>query len=429
MPVSPIYRGAVRLATKLLPAAARLDEKLRRGHEGRTGALERLVAWGARERDVRTPLIWFHAPSVGEGLQAETVIGRLRTRHPDWQVAYTHFSPSAEGLARRIGASIADYLPYDTPDAAAHLLDALRPSTLIYSKLDVWPELATIAAERGVRVGLIAATVRPGSGRLRWPSRALLAPGYRALSAVGAVDVADAERLARLGARPEVVQVLGDPRYDSVLEKVSAVAPDDPLLRFGRGAPTLVAGSTWPGDEEPLLQAFARVRAARADARLIVVPHEPTTEHLAGIDSAAARFGLPTPVRLSAAEGPASFLVVDRVGVLATLYGGAAIAYVGGGFHAAGLHSVLEPAAWGVPIIVGPRWRESRDADVLIGRGAAVSLPEERPAAVLARIWEEWLADQPLRVDLGRRAKDVVLRGRGAADRCATLVEGLVGQG
>ena len=429
MPVSPIYRGVVGLATKLLPAAARLDEKLRRGHDGRTGALERLAAWGTRERDVRRPLVWFHAPSVGEGLQAEAVISRIKARHPDWQLVYTHFSPSAEGLARRIGASIEDYLPYDTPDAATRLLDALRPSALIYSKLDVWPELATTAAERGVRVGLIAATVRPGSGRLRWPSRALLAPGYHALTAIGAVDAADAGRLAQLGARPDIVQVLGDPRYDSVLEKVAAVAPDDPLLRFGRGAPTLVAGSTWPGDEEPLLQAFARMRATRADTRLILVPHEPTSQHLAGIDSAAERFGLATPARLSAAEGPTWFMVVDRVGVLATLYGGAAIAYVGGGFHSAGLHSVLEPAAWGVPVIVGPRWQESRDAEVLIGQGVAVALPEEGPAAALARIWEEWLADQPLRVDLGRRAKDVVMRGRGAADRCVTLVEGLVGQG
>lgn len=429
MPVSPIYRGAVHLATRLLPAAARLDAKLRRGHEGRAGALDRLVAWGKRERDLRRPLLWFHAPSVGEGLQAEAVISRLKVRHPDWQLVYTHFSPSAEGLARRIGASVADYLPYDTHHAAARLLDALQPSALVYSKLDVWPELATAAAERGVRVGLVAATVRPGSGRLRWPSRGLLAPGYRSLSAIGAVDSADAERLLRLGARPGAVQVLGDPRCDSVLEKIAAVAPDDPLLAFGRGAPTLVAGSTWPGDEEPLLQAFAQVRTARAETRLILVPHEPTSEHLAGVEAAASRFGLPAPTRLSGTSAPAPLLVVDRVGVLATLYGGGAIAYVGGGFHSAGLHSVLEPAAWGVPVIVGPRWQESRDAELLIGQGVAVSLPAERPTAALVRIWEEWLADQPLRADLGRRAREVVWRGRGAADRCAALVERLVGPG
>ncbi|HEU5358042.1 MAG TPA: glycosyltransferase N-terminal domain-containing protein, partial [Gemmatimonadales bacterium] len=322
------YRGAVRIATTLLPVAAAFDAKLRRGHDARRGALARLRAWAARERDRSRPLLWFHAPSVGEGLQAEAVLRRIRERHPEWQLAYTHFSPSAEPLARRVGASVADYLPYDTPAAARQLLDALAPTALIFSKLDLWPELATSAAARGIPVALIAATVRPGSGRLRWPARALLAPGYRALRAVAAVDRPDADRLIALGAPRDAVHVLGDPRFDSVAAKVAAVAPDDRLLRFGQGAPTLVAGSTWPGDESALLDAFATVRARRPDARLILVPHEPTERHLAATETWARRAGLPAPTRLSHADGATPFLLVDRVGVLAALYGAGSVAYV-----------------------------------------------------------------------------------------------------
>ncbi|HEV2290914.1 MAG TPA: glycosyltransferase N-terminal domain-containing protein [Gemmatimonadales bacterium] len=420
------YRGTVRVATALLPLASAFDAKLRRGHEARRGALARLRAWAERERDRTGPLLWFHAPSVGEGLQAEAVLRRIRGRHPEWQLAYTHFSPSAEPLARRVGASVSDYLPYDTPAAARQLLDALAPTALIFSKLDLWPELATRAAARGIPVALIAATVRPGSGRLRWPARSLLAPGYRALRAVAAVDRPDADRLISLGAPREAVQVLGDPRFDSVAAKVAAVAADDPLLRFGRGAPTLVAGSTWPGDESALLEAFAAVRAKRPDARLILVPHEPTEHHLSAAEAWTRRAGLPAPTRLSRADGPTPLLLVDRVGVLAALYGAGSIAYVGGGFHAAGLHSVLEPAAWGIPVIFGPGWRDSRDAAALLEAGGADALPALLPGDALARTWERWIGDDAARAEAGRRARGVIERGLGAAARTAEMLEGLV---
>ena len=420
------YRGGVRIATALLPMAARLSPKLGRAHRARAGVLARLHAWAHAHRDTARPLVWFHAPSVGEGLQAEAVMQALRATRPTWQIAYTHFSSSAEGLARRVPADVADYLPYDTPAAAQALLDILRPSALVFTKLDLWPELATRAAARGVRVVLVAATVRPGSGRLGWPARALLAPGYHALSAVAAIDPADAVRVAALGARPAVVNVEGDPRYDSVAAKVAAVDRGDPLLRFGAGAATLVAGSSWPDDEAILLEAYVRVRREHPRARLIVVPHEPTPHHLARLDDLAARLQLPVPVRLSAAEGPVPLLAVDRVGVLATLYGSGTMAYVGGGYRKAGLHSVLEPAAWGVPVLMGPRWTESRDAALLREAGAAVGLPNrygpEDPMLALERTWRGWISDDPSRREAGRRARAVVDAGLGASARCAGVV-------
>ena len=111
---------------------------------------------------------------------------------------------------------------------------------------------------------MVAATVSPGSGRLRWPARAILRAGYEAVGVAAAVSEEDAQRLARLGVSPDRIRVLGDPRFDSVVERVAGVPPDEPLLRFGRGAPTLVAGSTWPEDEAALLGAFARVRAQQS---------------------------------------------------------------------------------------------------------------------------------------------------------------------
>jgi 3-deoxy-D-manno-octulosonic-acid transferase len=422
------YRAVARLASGLAPVLALMSPKVAAGHRGRHGAAERLSAWGSRSRDVARPLVWFHASSVGEGLQAESVLHELRGRCLTAQYVYTHFSPSAVSLARRLPVDIADYLPYDLPGPVEMLLGSLAPDLLVFSKLDLWPELAVRAAGRGASVAVVAATVSPGSGRLRWPARALLRPGYEAVGAAAAVSGEDAERLSRLGVSPERIRVFGDPRYDSVVERIAGVDEDEPLLRFGRGAPTLVAGSTWPEDEAVLLGAFARVRATHPAARLVLVPHEPTERHLVGVERTAARLGVPAPRRMTQAQEPVPLLLVDRVGVLARLYGAGTMAYVGGGFGGAGLHSVLEPAAWGLPVCFGPRWKESRDAAALLQAGAARPLTGRGQAAVaeLAGIWAGWIEREDERETAGNRARVLVEHGRGASARTAELLAELI---
>ena len=416
------YRAAVRLGVMVAPAFGLLNPKLRAGLKARREAGDRLLDWARWNRDPSRPLVWFHAASVGEGRQAESVLQALRRRRPDCQIVYTHFSPSAEALASAIGADAADYLPFDLPANVDRLLQVVQPNLLIFAKLDVWAELATRAATSGVEVALVAATVGPGSSRLRWPARQLLRPGYRAIAAAAAVAPADAARLERLGVERERIQVLGDPRFDSVVERVARVRPDDPLLRLGAGAPTLVAGSTWAADERVVLQAFAALLRSRADARLLLVPHEPGTGHLGRLEDTARGFHLPRPMRLSSMEGPGSLVVVDRLGILSTLYGTGTMAYVGGGFGRAGLHSVLEPAAWRIPVVFGPAWRNSRDAELLLQARAAVALPRSGPAEALEQQWADWLRDEDGRAAQGRRAREVVEQGLGAADRSAELL-------
>ena len=412
------YRALLRTATALAPLGGLFDDKLARTVGLRRGVGDRLAAWARTSRDRARQLAWFHAPSVGEGLQAKAVIDEFRRRHPDWQVAYTYFSPSAEKFAAGVGADIADCLPFDTSKASGLALDALDPSLLVFSKLDVWPELATQAARLGVPVALVAATVRPGSGRLGPVARALLRPGYEALSIAGAISTDDAERLARLGVARERIRVTGDPRSDSVLARVDHARGNDPLL--APGGVTLVAGSTWPLDEEALLAAFVSVRARRPDARLILAPHEPTPDAIELILRTASRLGAPEPRLLGEATSGTPLVVVDRLGVLASLYGAGAVAYVGGGFGRAGLHSVLEPAAWGLPVIVGPHWQESRDAGRLIADGAAVAAGT---VDALATVWFNWLQDDQARASAGARALAIVEAERGASARSAALLD------
>jgi 3-deoxy-D-manno-octulosonic-acid transferase len=423
------YRVAIRLGTALAPALGAFNPKIRAGDAGRRGAGDRLLEWARWNRQTGRPLVWFHAASVGEGLQAVSVIRALQRLRPDCQLVYTHFSPSAEEFARRLPVDVADYLPYDLAPAITRLLAALEPDILVFAKLDLWPELATRAATTGCQVAIVAATVSAGSARLRWPARAMLEPGYQVVAAAGAISPDDARRLSRLGVPGERIQVSGDPRFDSVAERVSTVDPAEPLLRFGSSASTLVAGSSWPADDAVLLPAFSRVRRTHPEARLILVPHEPTEAHLSAVETKARGLGLPHPVRLSAAEGPVPLLLVDRVGVLAALYGCGTMSYVGGGFGHAGLHSVLEPAAWGIPVTFGPHWHNSRDARLLLEAGAANALPGAywgRAVATLERHWNSWIESDAERISQGQKARGVVERGRGASERSAEMLASLI---
>src|SRR5213078_1088165 len=247
-----IYRLSMRLAQRALPLAARFDKKLARGLDARRGVTDRLSAWAQAHRDPKRPLLWVHAPSVGEGLQAKPVLEAVRAEAPHWQLAYTFFSPSAERLARTLPVDVADYLPLDRPGEVTAVLEALKPAALVFSKLDVWPELTLAAARRGVKLGLISATVAPHSSRLRWPARGWAEPAYRALDSVGTISEEDGERLELLGARPETIAVTGDTRYDSVAERAERLDKTrEPLARLAATSAdtfTIVAGSTWPSD-------------------------------------------------------------------------------------------------------------------------------------------------------------------------------------
>ncbi len=349
---------------------------------------------------------------------ARPVVARLRAQRPDLQVAYTFFSPSAERFAGEVGADVADYLPFDAPRAARELLASLRPSLVAFSKLDVWPVLAETAAAHGVPVALISATLDTQSRRTSPLARAVLGDAYASLAAVGAVDAATVERLRALGVRPERAVVTGDTRYDQVWERVQSGTNRDLVNRLRSARPTLVAGSTWPSDEAVLLPAWDLVAGRVPGARLIIAAHEPTDAWRAGVAQAAEAHGRRTAT-LDTASADADVIIVDRMGVLADLYAAGTVAYVGGGFHDAGLHSVVEPAAHGVPVIVGPRHGASRDAAALLAAGGGFATDA---VAALGDTLTRLLTDGDAAAAAGVRASDVVRRELGATDRTTELL-------
>lgn len=424
-----LYRSAAKLAWLLAPVAAGGGGKIARGVRARRDAATRLTEWAGVDRDRSRPLVWLHAPSVGEGLQARAVLDALRARRPELQAVFTYFSPSAEALADRVRADFVGPLPWDVHREAGRAVTAVRPDVLAFTKSEVWPVLAAAARACGARTALIAASLPAASSRLRWPARAVARSTLAALDAVAAVGEADARRYRELGAPERAVQVVGDPGVDSADERVRAAEPTAPHLRPFRAppAPTLVAGSTWPSDEEVLVPACTAARERAPGLRIVIAPHEPTLPAVRALEDRLRAAGWRV-ARLRAVEergvvGDADAIVVDRVGPLAQLYTTADVAWVGGGFHGAGLHSVLEPAAAGAAIVFGPRHATVPAAGELVAAGAA---REVSGKAAAARALADWLAEPAARASAGRAARRYIEDRLGGSERTAEIVSRLI---
>jgi 3-deoxy-D-manno-octulosonic-acid transferase len=424
------FTATVACAVPLLRALARGEGKLARGVRGRAGAADRLIAWQRALDRPERPIVWVHAPSVGEALMSKAIIAALRVRLPDARVVFTAFSPSAERVIAQVGADVADYLPWDTPGHVGRAVAVLRPAAVACVRTEVWPLLARAAAHAGGAVALVNAVISTSSGRLRGPARWLLAPTYARLDAVGAVSADDEMLFHRMGVPAQRIRMTGDARFDQVWQRVSALRADEARIARMRallpaGRPIVVAGSTWPQDERHLASAMRALRSSGIAPVWVIAPHEPSDGHLAALEQGLREAGL-DPTRMAVAESGqavADALLVDRVGVLADLYSIADVAYVGGGFHDQGLHSVVEPAALGVPVVFGPRLGNAREAGELAREGGGLQV---EGADALTAAMRALLDDDATRRAASRGAAAFVQERLGGGDRNAALIAELV---
>ncbi len=418
------YRIAARLAHRVPVPTGKLAESI----VGRKAAATRWCEWASRERTNR-PLVWVHGASVGEGLTAEPVVRRLRVAIRQLQVVHTYSSPSAAAWPARFAADRADFVPLDESHQVNRVLRALRPSLLVFSRGDLWPDLVAQARIAGTPVTVVGATVRPSSKRLRWPARSILRSLHRNLNWIGAASQADADRWISLGASRDTVMVTGDPRHDQIAERIPQLKRVKALGDWSRHRVVLVAGSVHRRDCRVLLTAFARLWRSHPSAGLVLVPHEPTERNLATLVAQAERCGVEISLwRGKALQQDASCIIAAQLGVLADVYTHADMAYVGGGFKSGQLHATIEPACYALPVIVGPEHESSADAQRLLQQGGAVALPQTAPAEGLTAQWQEWLESPTRRIETGLRARRTIQQGA-ASLTAQALIEIMSGSG
>ncbi len=415
-----VYNALVPAAVLGAHAAARVLPKMRTAVEGRRGFRAR---WQALARELKAPPVWFHVASVGEFEQARPVISALERARPDLPVVLTFSSPSGYTFARKRetpGAGsirFIDYLPFDTAANMRFCLESVRPRLVVFVKFDLWPNLVWEAHAHGVPMILIDATLSASSGRLAPAARWVYRDVYRRLDAILAISDDDAERFRASVPHHPSVSVTGDTRFDRVMERWQQRGKS--TFALPEGGPTLIAGSTWPPDEERLLPALARLLEEDARLRVVLVPHEPTRAHVEPLRA----WGAATRLRVrveSEKNQPADarVVIVDVVGVLAEAYRFADVAYVGGAFTT-GVHSVIEPAIARVPVVFGPKHDNSFEAMQLVERGAARSIctADDAYAALAA-----WLRDETARAAAGRAAHDYVQSQLGATQKCMAVL-------
>lgn len=426
---SKIYNLGLRTLRGISPLFSRGDSKVAEGIRGRVQAGETLLSWGREERDRSLPLIWSHAPSVGEGLQARAVLQALQGVRPEMQSVFTWFSPSAVKLGKSMPVNVSAYFPWDVQPEMTELLEVLNPQTISFTKTEVWPGLTRAAVAQGIPVTLVAATLPAAAGRLRSPARQLLRPTFESLSVVCAISGEDGDRFLQLGVPSSRIEITGDPGVDSAWQRLREADPNSPHLTpfFSEPAPTVVAGSTWQEDEDVLLPALGELRTSVGAFRFVIAPHEPTEAHLGHLEARLRTAGFRS-IRLSEVEstqsiGDADAVVVNRVGVLAHLYRIGVAAYVGGGFGSDGLHSVLEPSAAGIPSLIGPHHANSLSAMELVRRGGCRIVRNSRE---VVDTLGDWLGDHPRREEAGVLASEYIEVHRGASLRSARVLDKFV---
>lgn len=325
--------------------------------------------------------VWFHASSMGEFEQAKPIVEALKKHHPSLQIVVSFFSPS--GYEHQKNYSFADavvYMPLDTVANARRFVALLKPHAAIFVRYDIWRNHLAALHRSSIPSMLVCATLNPKSLLLSDAFLAFTRSTYNLFSRIYTAGASETQRFAEFGiTAAQQLSTSVDTRFDRIAAQVQH-AREHPVLPHHLFAPTdsiCMAGSTWERDETMILQAYSALSDdIRHQLRLVIVPHEPTTEAVQRLIAA-----LPNAKTLSSIEQEIQsnqlplfkHIVVDSIGKLLRLYAHAHGAYIGGGFGD-GVHSVTEPAGYGIPLACGPAIGRARDAIALRERGALTVL-------------------------------------------------------
>ncbi|MBR4506727.1 MAG: 3-deoxy-D-manno-octulosonic acid transferase [Bacteroidales bacterium] len=345
---------------------------------------------------------WFHAASLGEFEQARPVLERYKELHPDCRIVVTFFSPSGYEVRKNYAqADAVLYLPPDLPCSVRRFLDAVKPTVAFFVKYEFWFNYLGELRRRSIPTYIFSAIFRPGQYFFKpWGRWYLL----QLKECFRHLFVQNEESLQLLKAHGiEHCSLAGDTRYDRVHQIATAAEGDATAETFLQGyeGKVMVAGSTWPPDE----QLLARLRDGKEwfPERLVIAPHQIHEEHLRSIEAL-----FPDSVRYSQLRVMSyelrvkrSVLIIDNIGILSKLYRYADVAYIGGGFGV-GIHNILEAVAYGKPVVFGPNWRKFQEAHDIIELGGGMTVDEQPDVSLLRK----WFTDE----EVYRAASDACLK-------------------
>jgi 3-deoxy-D-manno-octulosonic-acid transferase len=384
---------------------SRKPRKMMKGH----WVVYRLIR---QQREKNAKYIWFHAASLGEFEQGRPLMERIRSEHPEYKILLTFFSPSGYEVRKNYrGADIICYLPFDKPRNVKKFLDLVRPCMAFFIKYEFWKNYMDELNRRCIPVYSVSSIFRKDQVFFKWY-------GGRYRNVLKDFDhlFVQNEASKRFLAKIDVnrVTVVGDTRFDRVLE-IRKEARELPLVeRFKGNAFTLVAGSSWGPDEDLFIEYFN----THPEMKLIIAPHVIDENHLVEIIDKLKR----PYVRYSRAHEKkvetADCLIIDCFGLLSSIYRYGEIAYIGGGFGVS-IHNTLEAAVYGIPVIFGPKYQKFMEAIQLIAAGGAFSI---RNYEELSALFDTLMYNEAVLREAGGNAGHYVTSNAGATDKVLSKI-------
>lgn len=354
--------------------------KVRMGIRGRRDSLQQLQKYAAsRDADMRVFVV--HCASLGEYEMAKPIIERIREQRPEINIVLTFFSPSGyEQIHDENPADLVIYLPFDSIPSVRRFYELLRPEKLILASYEIWPNLIWQAKIFHIEVYVTSARLRPGSAKT-WPLiRNFYSTVFQEIEHIYPITDQDRDLIQKYLLTPgkTEMRVLGNTRYDRVLERSATRADEHILPQEYQHQPTLVAGSIWPHDNRIILPVLHQILEEYPTLKVILAPHEPTQEHVRELEEwcRSHHLSMSRYSQLNGSGYPARILLLDSVGILAELYRDGDIAFVGGGFHGS-VHNVMEPAAARCVVTFGPDYHNSNEAELLIEAGGGFAVKNE----------------------------------------------------
>jgi len=389
------------------------NAKIRTGLKGRVKLFENLII-DLAGIDRNKKMIWFHSSSMGEFEQAKPVIEKLRAEK-NLNIIITFFSPSGyTNSLKYMHADVIAYFPFDTPIMTARFLNLVRPDIAIFMRYDIWPNMIWQLEKMKIPSFIVDATMRKVTAR-KWPiAKSFHKSLYAHVTKILAVSAEDERNFKEFDINGGIIKAVGDTRFDRVFQK-SLQAKEKKLFKDGffDGKKVLVLGSSWESDHEVMLPAVMSLMKYDKNIITIVVPHEPTILHLEEVENTfqgkyeSIRFSL-----LNNYRGE-RVIIIDSIGVLLKLYTYAHVAYVGGSFKQ-GIHNVLEPAVYGIPVLYGPKHENSQEAVHLKEIGGGICVRNKKEAYKNLRLI---FSNEQLREKTGKICYDYVKVNTGATAR------------
>lgn len=373
----------------------------------------------------QSSVIWIHAVSVGETLAALPLIKRLQDEYPQRRLLVTTMTPTGSAQVRRsFGDSVAHvYAPYDLPFAVRRFLDAMRPELLLIIETELWPNILHYSAQRDIPAVLVNARLSQNSAegyaRLGGLARRMLAK----LSFVCAQNASDAQRFIAVGMAENRVAVTGSIKFDVHFDEALQTQAQRVREQWSSGEPRRIwiAASTHQGEDAIVIAAHQQLLQQFPALLLVLVPRHP--ERFDAVFDLCAASGVPAQRRSQAQtlDTPTRILLADTMGELSLLFGACDIAFVGGSLVATGGHNMIEPAAWGLPVISGPHVFNFTDvARALAEQGGLTIVRDQRQLVLQLTLL---LNDENKCRQAGENNRDVVDQNRGALQRQFEIVQ------